>query len=88
MQLLVVPRHVHRSDHGNPCPSRRQGNLRVILKSGEAVLGVTLPIVLISHPGTETMQFVVAISFHSVGIQFCATMFQSKRHHDTPSAAP
>ena len=57
MTLLVVPRHVHRSDHDHPCPSRRRGNLRVILKSGEAVLGVTLPIVFIAHPRTRIIQF-------------------------------
>ena len=66
MVLMVVPRHVHRSDPDHPCPLRRPVNSRVILKSGEAVLGVTLPIVFIPHPRTRIHQFI-----DSCFISFC-----------------
>ena len=62
MVPLVVLRHVHRSDHAHPCPSPKQENLRVILESGEAVLGVTLPIVFISHPRTRITKSIDSFS--------------------------
>jgi len=49
---------------------------------------MTLPIVFISRPRTIIIQLIDPFPLYFIEIQFCATMFPFKRHHDTSSAAP